>query len=900
MSLRSETHAATSDSTPVFVGSSPPISDSSGALILNGDVAREAQFRWRSADAVVGEIDTGFVSGAPWRYFSGAPSRLTFTSTNSSAVIVANVVFEPYNRAVVDVVKGSRRVRYVLQGAPLDMILADPGDTEIRFTANADEAAEALFEPHTGQPGGNGGFGGPPSDTSMTGLVDPFRLESVTWNATSRPRSLTCIVTSNVSAFSQEFELAEVSPGFFMDPTGSQQAFMAREPGTDPFVFDTIDLVFMTSTFGWFGSRLLTETGPETRVFASERARLTVAMSATPSDAAVDAMVVTLRTDALDRDAIGEVRDVVVETGPATNRFSGTVVEMTVDFHRPDPGGRWAMTAGVDAARFGIRQLRVDAVEDVALPFLSMTTDALRNRGGPTYAAFHTLGFWTPLIRNPGRAIASLFDEPQEALLVFRRGADDWTEVNNLGFLRLYNGDGHVRMSIAEDPKRRYVFYAVTDPAFTTPSWHHVPKPVQSGFLPHNDWWYDGVDPFKRDVILAGIAAGDRLRVVWDQDGDGRYDQNVETVFAELGVVGIDLAISNGQGDRPMNQFPPEVPEADEWTRGAFTVANLNDTDSDGVVDRDDQLVDRGELDLMRVVIRRPVPDLGGTMEITVRRGTAVFWESFDKDVRTPSLTLPSNQDRVVWVEVPAASASVRDIELDLAYSFDGGIATDTVRATAVWADVLSFRNAAGGALSPDADGADIRAQFARNGGALGMQTVPGTAATPRRFFNNVETGFTVVPAGIGSEAGVAFDITRRLSTERVSIFTNDVGSSRIVEPPVAYPAGDELPNDDAGGDDEDVMPARDHIFSLDGPAPEASPLPPPWRLRVVQNTNFEEFVRVRFDGARPAGNAENGSRASDKLLWFSRVDIVQPVGAEFGVNASSSGRGNPVFPPLP
>jgi hypothetical protein len=893
--------AARQESEPlsIFVGTAGALSGSSGILVLNGDVAHERLFRWKSSDSVLGDIDTGFLPGLTWNHIAGSPNRLVFTANQRGVAITGNVIFETYSRTVVDVVKGSARVRYLLRGVPVHMILADPADNEIAYAAQADEATQSRFEPPPGQPGGNGGFGGPPFDTMLTTLADPFRLESVVLNTRAVPRTVSYTLTSNVAAFTQPFLLTETSPGLFVDATRSQHMLVAGQPANDPTVFDTFDVVYMTSTFGWFGARTLGETGVDTGVFVSEHPRLTVSMNTAPSDTVVDTLFVTLDSELPAKDGIGVVTDTLTETGPATNQFSGTAVTASAVFYPPAAGGRWAMTATVDNTRLGFTHVKIDAVEDAALPSLTLTTAALHNRGTPTYDGIATLGFWTPLIPSPGAPVASLFDKPQKAILVYRRGAADWAVVNNLEFLRLYNSGGHIRMSIAEEPTRRYVFYVISDPNFTTPSWHKVPKPAQPGFLPHPDWWYDGLDTYKQDVMLTGIAAGDALRVVWDQDGDGRYDQKAETVFAELVIVAVDLAISDSQG----GQFPPEIAEADEWNRGAFTVANLNDTDGDAIIDRNDDMIDGGERDLMRIVLHRPTPDLGGTVELKVRPASAVVWLRFDKDARPPSLVFPSNQDTVLWVEATAASAAVRDIVLELEYRFPRGLARDTVRATAVWATVLGLRNGAGQAPSPDADGANVQAWIAAHGGSLGMQVVPVTGQQPVQFFNNVELGFTVAPPGIGNEAAVAFDISRRRTTEGVTIRTfAGQRVDRTVAPADPFPAGDELPNDDGlGGDDEDVVPTNDHVYSFDGPGPEADNWDQRLGAQIVRNANFEEFVRVRFDGTRPAGNRVDGSRSSEKLLWFSRSDIRKAEGATtFGVSSSSSGQGNPAFPALP
>jgi hypothetical protein len=143
-----------------------------------------------------------------------------------------------------------------------------------------------------------------------------------------------------------------------------------------------------------------------------------------------------------------------------------------------------------------------------------------------------------------------------------------------------------------------------------------------------------------------------------------------------------------------------------------------------------------------------------------------------------------------------------------------------------------------------------------------------------------MEMEFTVQPAGvgnvkIGNRFAVIFDISRqRESTE----WDYDNGSWNNTGDPItngAWPTLDEMPNDDYGnlGDnDEDDTPKNDHIYSYDFPGyNNVADVD-----RAVLRYNFYEFVRVRFDGQDfPAGHSVEGSRASGKAAWRSRMDVV-------------------------
>ena len=103
--------------TPIFSGNSPPVEDSTGALTLNDQIATTRSMRWRSTDPILGDIDTGDVQATIWNYFpasTSSPARLVFVARGAGATLYGDTLFDPYNRAVVDVVKGGQRVRYLV------------------------------------------------------------------------------------------------------------------------------------------------------------------------------------------------------------------------------------------------------------------------------------------------------------------------------------------------------------------------------------------------------------------------------------------------------------------------------------------------------------------------------------------------------------------------------------------------------------------------------------------------------------------------------------------------------------------------------------------------------------------------------------------------------------------
>lgn len=98
-----------------FAGFSPPVAGSGAMLTFKPDIVNDQTFSWASSDFILGEINTNFISASKWLVFGANPTRVVFEGGGDAATFKGNVIFEPYNRAVVDVVKGGRRVRYLLK-----------------------------------------------------------------------------------------------------------------------------------------------------------------------------------------------------------------------------------------------------------------------------------------------------------------------------------------------------------------------------------------------------------------------------------------------------------------------------------------------------------------------------------------------------------------------------------------------------------------------------------------------------------------------------------------------------------------------------------------------------------------------------------------------------------------
>ena len=368
----------------------------------------------------------------------------------------------------------------------------------------------------------------------------------------------------------------------------------------------------------------------------------------------------------------------------------------------------------------------------------------------------------------------------------------------------------------------------------------------------------------KQNIFIEGNAA-------WAAFGANReitlsvIGLNYDGAEAKAKLVPADLAIHNGQA-----ALVP-VPEKDEEDPGAFTVANLNDTDGDTVIDNVDDVVKMGaagtdEEDLMELVVTGPAH---GKMKITPVSGALEFWEKSTKETKVPRVGTDvfiecANLPKTIWVEVTNHSATLRDIEMHIGWETpDGQLVDDldTVKATAVWAEKTDAKHTNGDALWMDAGNPLMNIFNDSLGGVFGPNF---TTAQSGSFHFTIGFEFTVKPTGIGQEPGVAFDITRDIAHKDWSINGNAVLPEIIAGKDDDFDAGDVSDDDSVPEVDEDILPSNDKIYSLDGPDDPVLAL----NEQIVSRNNFEEFVRIAFDGVRPSGTNDNGSRCSDNIPW--------------------------------
>jgi hypothetical protein len=344
-------------------------------------------------------------------------------------------------------------------------------------------------------------------------------------------------------------------------------------------------------------------------------------------------------------------------------------------------------------------------------------------------------------------------------------------------------------------------------------------------------------------------------------------------------AIEVDLDIANGQGGALLDDDKEETP-------GAFTVANLNDTDNDGAgatpadpvtPDKDDNDVrgtppnGRPEVDLMKLMIQKPQPDMGGNVTLRVVSGSVKLWEQSWKGTE---VTLTNGQreyavsalPKTLWVEARAASPSLRDIVLTAEYSAQGKTVTDTVKATGIWVWQVDSRDDANDSSWDDITTPPLD-RIAYYGG-YGLRPVSTFGVR-----NVIGIRFQLSPDAIWSQQGVRFDVGRTIHSMAWEKHSDGNWTGGTLTP---WPPNPESANDDPNDGDESSgvgaggVGALGGFFSEDPPGPD-SPIVNDLVFGLSYKGNMREFLRVSFDGQRPTGNGLHGSRCSNYFDWHPR-----------------------------
>lgn len=365
----------------------------------------------------------------------------------------------------------------------------------------------------------------------------------------------------------------------------------------------------------------------------------------------------------------------------------------------------------------------------------------------------------------------------------------------------------------------------------------------------------------------------------------------------------VELTIHNGLEGFSGGQ---KIEGEDKVTKGAVTVANLNDTDGDGTSDQDDSDISapaqkelgRKEIDMMKLIVNKPAPDRGGNVKLTISSGKVKLWEHATKNKMKPFLTKGTKEiktndlPKTLWIEAISASEKIRDIEIKLEYKG----AEDIVKATAVWVIPSRqwFDRTKNPVPGPNKDIPDVsrvvadsinRVFIAKDGSRYGLGSYRVEAGKDTAIGGRILFEFEINPPG-AETLGLVFDVTRQ-----VEGITHQIGSgfSEIREIDKEKFPANEKPNDDLGpealteqidpirtGDDEN-KPA--HLYSFDGPGYQA--VQPKHNAFRIRRLNFYEWVRVQVNNTAFKTNVievgrlidnqnetVQGSRCSPRLKW--------------------------------
>lgn len=391
---------------------------------------------------------------------------------------------------------------------------------------------------------------------------------------------------------------------------------------------------------------------------------------------------------------------------------------------------------------------------------------------------------------------------------------------------------------------------------------------------------------------------------------------------------------------------------------GAFTVANLNDSDADNTQDSIDNDVPvragaayagSGELDLMKLVLSKPalVPGQNNvTLTVTSSSTPGVvpavmLWKvptkgnqpvPFDAQGKV-AIPVDNAFPNELWLEFGGVSINAADVTIKMEYNG----ASDSVSATGIWtqnAPTVSgwpdgyFMNA-GAALPADVDATGIKTLFAQNGAmfgevnnkATGLNVIINGVPVPRMVTTNLELSkFTTMPTGLTPLVAlgiVSVDVTRTTEVQAAIISPTFAKNPVVVtnlRPLWLDVANDETPQASSDNDNDlwgNGSPT-DNLYSIDGPglprwystaAGVKTFDPNPANEYIVADfvarQNFFDFVRIKTGSqtwtAGPSAGVQ-GSRSSVFFTWHSLTHLrtTPPAG---GVGWTTNRFNDPVTP---
>jgi hypothetical protein len=258
----------------------------------------------------------------------------------------------------------------------------DLGEVKIAEDESPDSEADT-FAHEPGEPGGLGGFGGPPVDSGMYALTDPFAVKNLQLSATSISLNL----ESNVSDYVDSWTCTEVASGVFADTEDSLAIKVIAGPQADDAIREAITLRIASTTFGIGRLLELHETAIDSNVFESEHVEIVMAMSDELSMFAVDQVDLTVASSMSTQTHSGLLTETVMDSNVFENADQSLRLEL-LETHQQDAATkedgvalRAHVLARVTSSVLDLQDVEVDAIE-TSVGSLLFRTDALHNQGG--------------------------------------------------------------------------------------------------------------------------------------------------------------------------------------------------------------------------------------------------------------------------------------------------------------------------------------------------------------------------------------------------------------------------------------------------------------------------------------------------------------------------------------
>ena len=359
-----------------------------------------------------------------------------------------------------------------------------------------------------------------------------------------------------------------------------------------------------------------------------------------------------------------------------------------------------------------------------------------------------------------------------------------------------------------------------------------------------------------------------------------------------LTVVEADLGIKHGfigEGGGTL------VDDDDEFSEGAVTVANLNDSDEDGTQDHADTAIG-DDLDLMELTLGEPMSgSLDAVNEVRIlvvnegrvyeKTGTATVSDMSGTDNFTKSISMSPTQTWPVtrWAEMRDQSwTALRRVTFELQAKTIGPnptwVTVDRVRATGIWIDFLKVYKDEDmpSGLDDTALKNLINLYQGTNPNDTGFGPIPkvqlpdGNPLLPIAYGFRGIFEFQIQPQGVWDDFDLRFSITRS-ATAKDRLLRRGALQWETIGDDIAIPSSD-APNDPNSLLFQDIVPnSVGRIYSFDAPSIQTEQMSSKEIvLLACQRFSAVEFARVRMKfGSNVFTNTRNmreGTRASSKV----------------------------------